>query len=452
MKSWKKRLEEEFDAIVPELRADVKNAPIPVNAETQYNGGRTAVKSRRAVVSAVAVAVACLIALITCLCLLLPKKSGGAFMITIEINPAVSMLADGNGTVTSVIASNADADVILSADGVKQNIINKSVAEAAAYYTDCAAKLGYIDLENGGSAVRISGYGSGDATDKAKSAVEDYFLSKGVFVPVLAETVGKDAFSERSGVPSGADGDMAKFITESKTLFSDREAQGRSLEELQAAYGSNKNLQVFVTYELSVNLDKITKNAEDIQNLVGLYFGIANHEDNPAPSILKGYWEVKKYYGDKLEGEFAALVAEMDAALQDYKEDYGVEITSIFQLQSVANSYIGVSLERVAELIENFSYEVFNELSAGLSEIMAAAGIATENLSSLVKIPQTAEEYFDKTASLLRTEFNYRTDKYENIYGAQREPVTRAEYDGFVENIVSQYGSLENYWQAVKNL
>lgn len=449
MKSWKKRFNEELDSIVPELRADVKNAPIPAEQNTNYNGGNTAVKSRNAIISVIAVA--CLVALITCLVLLLPKKSG-VFMFTIEINPAISMVSDEKGTVTDVIASNADADVILSADGVRENIIGKKVSDAAVYYADCAAKLGYINLETGGSAVRISGYGKNNAfLDSAKGSLEDYFISKGVFAVVLAENVDKEQYSVRSGIPYGTDEVMKKYFAESEILFSDRAAKGLSLDEVQALYGNNKNLQNYITYELNQNLEKLTKNAEDIQNIFNLYFDILNHDDNPAPSVLKGYWEVKKYYGDKIDGEFAELVAQMDTALQNYKTDYGVEITNIFQLQSVANSYISVSIERIAELIENFSYELFNELSSELSEIMTAAGITSENVSSLIKLPQTVEEYYAKTATLLKTEYGYRADTYKDIYEVAREPVTRTDYDGFVEDIVSRYGSLENYWQIIKN-
>ena len=451
MKSWKKRLNEEIENIIPELRADVKNAPIPASPQISSNGGNTLVLSRNAVISIAAVACACLIALVTCLALLLPKNTG-VFMFTIEINPAITVVSDENGTVKNVMASNSDADVILSADGVKENIINKNVADAAAYYTDCAARLGYINMENSGSAVRISGYGggaSGELLNKTKASVEDYFMSKGVFAVVLTEAVDREQFSKRSGIPSGTDEEMSKYVLEKETLYSDREAKELSLDELQKLYGNNKNLQEFVTGELSDNLDRLKKNTEDIANLFDLYFSICNHDDNPAPSVLKGYWEVKKYYGDKIEGEFAELVAEMDSALQAYEQDYGVEITNFFQLQRLANSHISVSIERIAQLIENFTYDAFAECSSEIAEILAGAGVVAENISALVKLPQTVEEYFDKISSLLQTEYEYRLGKYQNIYEEVRNPVTRTEYDGFVQDIVSNYGSLENYWKNI---
>lgn len=452
MKSWKKRLKEEFDAIVPELRTDVKNAPISVGDKVEQNGGNTAVKSRRTVISVAAVAAACLLVLITCLALLLPKKPN-QFFFTIEINPAISLVSDGNGTVTDVMASNADADVILSAEGVKENMLRKNVADAATYYADCAARLGYIDLNSNRSAVRISGYGEGKnqaLLNRSKSALEDYFLSKGAFAVVLAENVDKQTFCARSGIPSDAGEAMAKYIAEQNTLFSERQAKDLSLDELQTLYGNNQNLQRYITAELNRNLDKITKNAEDINHLIGLYFEIYHHEDNPASAILKGYWEVKKYYGDKIEGDFAQLVAQMDAALQRYQDDYGVEITGIFQLQSIANDYVTVSVEKIAELIADFTYEVFSGLSAELSEIMSAAGIVNESISALVKLPQSFEEYFSKSLSLLQTEYGYRLERYGELYGREREPLTREEYDGFMDDLLLQYGSLEHYWQVVK--
>lgn len=456
MKSWKKRLKDELDGIVPELREDVRNAPIVTGEQINRNGGNTAAVSRKnAIISYCFVAAAFIAVLTACIVLLSAPKpqSARGMLFTLEINPAVGLVSDGDGTVTDVMALNADADVILSADGARSNVVGKSVADAATYYADLAARLGFIDLNAAGSAVRISGYGDGsnELLGGAKSALEEYFVSRGAFAVVVAESVDREAFAARSGIPSGSDDEMAKYIFDNDMLFSTRIADGRSLDELQTMYGNNKNLQNLITDELSRNIDKLTKNFDDIQNLKSLYFRILNHDDNPASPLLKGYWEVKKYYADKLEGEFAELVAEMDEALIDYKVDYGVEITSFYQLQSVANSYFAVSAEQIAELIENFTYALFDSVSTELAEILTAAGVITESNVELTKLPQTVEEYYDKTKELSKTEYSFRLAEHENAYNAAREPIARAEYDGFIEDILSRYGSLDNYWQTIKS-
>lgn len=456
MKSWKKRWKEELDATVPELRDYIKDAPIPATADNFVNNGaNTAVKARINKTVPIATLIAVLLCtLIACMIVLFPKQAE-IFLFEIEINPAISMATDGKGNVTGVIASNPDADVILSTEGVKDNILNRNIAAAAAYYADCAAKLGYIDLSVGGSVVRISGCSNGKGEDllsNAKSALEDYFARKGVFVAVLSETVSVEEFGNRSGIDKSALKDIARFIAENDTLYSDRQAQGMSLQELQSLYGSavveNK---LFDTVKDTIfdNLEKLQKNASDIQNLIEIYTQIYSHDDNPA-ALLKDYWEVKKYYGNELSGDFALIMQSMEDALAKYKQDYGVEISSIFELKDAAESYLSVSVESMEKLLEDFTNQTLLDYGSAICEIMRAAGLATEDITSIMSLPETVDEYYEKTVALVRKEYEYRLGEYKNTYEEIREPISREEYDRHIEEIIMEYGSLNEYWQSLK--
>ncbi len=74
-----------------------------------------------------------------------------------EINPSVSFSTDGNGVVTGVRASNRDADVLLASKEITENLVGKNIGDAVKLYVDYAAQAGYIDLNEIGSAVRVSG-------------------------------------------------------------------------------------------------------------------------------------------------------------------------------------------------------------------------------------------------------------------------------------------------------
>lgn len=458
MKSWKNRLKNELDILAPELSDEVKNAPIPVNYEITDNGGNTAalIRKKPVIITATAIFLALLCAIIACICIFSPKN-GDTFMFTVEINPAVCIVTDGNGKVTGVSSANADADVILSADGTKQNIIGKTADEAIVFYTDLAARLGYIDFSGYGSAVRVSACGSGDTQkllNKTHTALKDYFSNKGVFVAVLAESVSKDELAVRGGVPRGLSvTDMADLVFNRKTLYADRAAEGASVEEIRALYTETvlKNgLVDVVGNSLKDNIEKLQANAADIQRLFGLYQEIYSHEDNPA-MLLKDYWEVKKYYGDSLTGEFALLVNEMDAALIKYEADYGVKITSSAELLEAVRSYAAFSFEQLSAFLENFSFELFEKFSAELSEIIKITGILPDSVLSLLELPETVGEYSAKMLSALSSEYAVRTENYADIYGQSREPLATESYESFISAIEEKYGSLENYWDNLKN-
>ena len=42
--------------------------------------------------------------------------------------------------------------------------------------------------------------------------------------------------------------------------------------------------------------------------------------------------------------------------------------------------------------------------------------------------------------------FDYRAERYLDIYEAKREQITSTDYDTFINGIVEEYGSLDNFW------
>ena len=453
MKSWKKRWKDELAEITPDLRDDVKNIPIPTIENIENNGGNTAVLSiskQKLIPIVTAVFAIILCAVLLCVFLIKPNKTYSDFLFTLEINPAVTMSADENGIVTGVIASNADADIILSDENVQNQIRGKSIAEAITYYTDCAAKLGYIDLEQKGSAVRISGLGDEDCLGKAQTALETYFTDKGLFVVVVVENVNKDEFSKRSGITAE---DAAKYIKDSTVLFSDRIAENLSLQDLKALYNElviENKLFNQVNESLADNIERIIQNAEDIAELSQLYMDIFHHKDNP--TSFGDYWMIKKLYGNTLlSGDFADLMTQMDTALERYKTNYGVEITNVSELTAATNSYLKISTNMLAEFAKHFTFDLFKQFTDDITEILQITGLITGDFANYLQVPQSFAEYVEKTTALINSEYKSRLETYENLYNKYRPPIEKTDYDSFIESIVQQYGSLNAYWQAIKN-
>ncbi|MCM1533075.1 MAG: hypothetical protein NC099_00300 [Corallococcus sp.] len=461
MKSWEKRWKDELDEITPALRDDIKNTPISATENIENNGGNTAALSlnRQKMIPIFATTFAILLCVVLlCVFLIKPNKSYSDFLFTLEINPAVTMSADKNGIVTGVIASNADADIILSNENASNEIKGKSINEAVTYYTDCAARLGYIDLEQSGSAVRISGFGNEELLVKAKNSLENYFAEKGVLAVVVTESVNKDDFSLRSGISADLSvEDITEYITNGTILFTDRKAEGLNLQNLQALYNEiivEDKLFNFVNNNLPDNVERINKNAQDMQALYELHLDILNHPDNPMKYSLGDYWTVNILYGNMLQmlsDEFAGLMTEMETALKNYKDDYGVSILSSVQLTNATDSYIKIPTDQLTALLEGFSLDKFKEYSFDIAEILEMTGVVTHDFSDCLEIPESFDEFVEKTSAVIKSEYASRIENYEKTYSKYRQPIEKSDYETYIDGIVRQYGSLNDYWNTIKN-
>lgn len=457
MKSWKKRWKDELDNITPDLSEEVKNAPFHTTHSVCNNGGDTAVIVRKntTLISLIAVIVVLVICVtILCVCLIKSSDSHNVLLFTLEINPTITLSTDEKGIVTGVMASNADADVIFADENVVDYIKGKSIAEAVTYCTDYASKLGFIDLENDGSAVRISGLANDDILTEAKAALENYFVKKGIFAVVITETVDKEEFCSRSGIDDELPWEnVAKFISESDVRFSERKVRGLNLQELQSLYNDvviKGPLFDFVSGSLESNIERIVNNAQDIQTLSQLYYDIFNHNDNPLKP-LGDYWMVKKLCGDVDSADFSALIVRMDDALVKYKNDYGIEITGVGQLNAAAESYIKIPAQDIAILLETFTFDDFVEFYSDITEILKITGLIEKDFADFMQLPQSTEEYLEKTVAVYQSEYQTRMKNYESVYNKNRLPIDKVKYDEFIENIIENYGSLDAYWRTIKN-
>lgn len=378
MKSWKKRWERELDNAVPKLDDSVLDAPIPTNCdEIVQNGGNTVAKSRNnKAITLTAVAMAMLCALVACLAILLPKQTADVFLFEVEINPAISVVTDEDGKVTSVMASNADADVLLSSQGVLDNMIGKDFSSAVEYYADYSAKLGYLDMNADFSAMRISGCGKADEIlNNAKTSLEAHFADKGVVIAVICERISKDEFCNRSGIDGETAKDVAQFIKDNSMLYADRIAQNSTISDLQTLYSCA---------------------------LV----------DSQMFDLIKGV----------------------------LKEN----IETLEKMLSTAG--FDVSLD---EMLKDFSSETLMEWGDKISALMSLAGLANEDIVKLLSIPETIDDYCNKVLTLVKNECQYRIDKYAEIYNKIRQPLTKEEFNAQIDEIIAEYGSLNEFWDYI---
>lgn len=460
MKSWKKRLNAEFDSATPPLDKTIENAPVPARADDVQRQGDVIAKRKLGFTAIAAGCMALLIALVFAI-----SYIAGAFnkkptvpdslVFTLEINPAVSFITGGDGNVVSVNALNDDADVILSDDKILNELLNANVKTAAITFADYAAKLGYLNVSATKNAVRLS---CSDETNEntiteITDGLRDYFKDKGIYAVVIENVVSASALGEIIGTENISTlAELSETVKNLSVRYGEREINGATADELKTLYEKtvlDDNFYERLKDELSLSMQKITDCATELTNFAALKISIYTHSDNPKGGLLNlkplDYWEIKEKYADDYSTfteDFANLMRQADEIVENYKTNFGVTLdNNLFDSITKAlpetdlTSWLSPAPEDLKEKAETYI------------TILKAVGIDTNAFESLLKVPATAQEYADKLKISLSQTFNEKSESNKAIYEEQRKVLTEEDYDKFVSNILSEYGSLENFWK-----
>ncbi len=472
-KSWKKEWIKELDERVPTLSKDVLHAPISTNV-TSETGRPVRAKAtvsfwqkmeirmrllcarmrrgKRWVLRLTAAAAAFMLLFVTSSVAMLPEilpDELGAF--ALEINPRAIFAVNTDGIVTSVVAGNADADVILSSEKRKNVMTGKSVSRAMEIFVDYAAQLGYLDMETG-DAIRVSMCMRDGDTAEIRKTLTDYFCKKGVYVAVITEEVSVRKFCDRVGTLTHSTlQELVEAFEVLPSLYSEREAKGKTVVELQAIYEENiapEDVKSSVESILVRALEWITKREESLKEIAELNDIIKKHKDNPK-LIFKDYWSVQEEREEhELSLRFTLLLQAMEELVATHEEKYGVTIDSEFDLKTLQLAASSEYLHGLAELLADFSMEVFNGSTKFLTEALEWIGVDVD-LGELCEAPKTEEDYLEKTKTY--NEIRYRSLQSENIaaYKTEREKISAQDYNAYLQKLCEKYGSLGAYWESL---
>lgn len=452
MKSWKNQWKAELNDATPKLRKDVANQPINVAAQASDGApSQTPITRRKPFWYGLSSAVAAVLVFVLCVTLI-PSGASDVYAFVVEINPAVTISADENGKVTGIVASNADADVILSDFSAVNALKGKPVDEAIEWYVDRAAQLGYLDEDNP-SAVRITTADNGGKLLEAVSnKLESYFMNRGVKSIVITDVTDLQTLVARAGltVKSSLKA-IADYVQTSESVYRSRDVQALSVDELKQAYKNYATSDAFVNGVrdcLNGIIDLIEQNEKDIDELVDLNDRIQKHPDNRA--IIKDYWSTKKFLEFLDMGqELPQLIAQMDEAVALYNNTYGDDINSSVDLTAASYKYSAVSSSDLRSALEHFSAAFLKLHVDWLSDILQTVS-ADSPLIELTALPETAEEFVSKMLNVIAIERDSREKQFEETYNKEREKITSADYQAFKQNLLSLYGSSDELWNNLK--
>ena len=462
MKSWKKRLNEEFEAAVPALSREVLNAPVQSVKEEEKPRAKKISPLKKRLFFGSGFAAAALAIVFTVLGVTgvfappaAPKLAGGVY--TLEINPAVVFVTAENGKVLSVKSLNEDADVVLSDEKTRNKLINAPINEAVVAYTDAVVKAGYIDITKRENAVKLSyvEWVDEDRLNSVTESLQDYFKQKGVYAAIVEKFLTKRELCEKVGVAvTNKTDELLDELKGLSAFFADRSVKNASTEELQNLYNEyivGKSTLEYVKKELISRISDIAEGALLLKEIGVCNAKIFTSIYNPGLIIPYDYWRVKSTPNLTYGEEFAALIKEMDVLIDEYEQKFGKKIATLDEYNAVRDAFSAFQDVNIKDFLTSLTVADFRSSLGKYITVLKNIGYDTSALETIINAPQTAEEYFGQLRVVMRQTLLSREEGFENVYSAPRKQISATDYDDYISEITAKYGSLENFWENLKN-
>lgn len=462
MKNWKKRLNEEFEAAVPALSREVLNAPVQSVKEEEKPRAKKISPLKKRLFFGSGFAAAALAIVFTVLGITgvfappaAPKLAGGVY--TLEINPAVAFVTAENGKVLSVKSLNEDADVVLSDEKTRDKLINAPISEAVVAYTDAVVKAGYIDITKRENAVKLSyvEWVDEDRLNSVTESLQDYFKQKGVYAAIVEKFLTKRELCEKVGVAvTNKTDELLDELEGLSAFFADRSVKNASTEELQNLYNEyivGKSTLEYVKKELISRISDIAEGALLLKEIGVCNVKITTSIYNPGFIIHYDYWGIKSTPNLTYNEEFAALIKEMDGLIDEYEQKFGKKIATTDEYDAVRDAFSAFQDVNIKEFLTSLTVADFRKSLGKYITVLKNIGYDTSALETIINAPQTAEEYFGQLRVVMRQTLLSREKGFENVYSAPREQISATDYDDYISEIIAKYGSLEKFWENLKN-
>lgn len=431
-----KKLNKEFDEVVPPMSQRVKEQPIKVAKQaktaqtvapekTQRNG-RFSFTFR-------AVAVACsLLIVFVALAVIIPNvgyRQNDTF-VSMKINPEFSLVADSKGKVVNVAAVNRDAEVVIYAlkeEG--QTIEGTDIEEALGRLATVSYRLGYrADGQISISAVSVRG---DEATDEiCRSAKAEVETSLADIAQVTVDAVRESVEELKQRVQTFAD-DVQDDLQSLVSAMARRTDYFGELAKqfVQSGFERAKISLAYTADLLESYIDTLEIRQQAMFRLEEINDAISqlnlSYWQGIQFTIVYDGWDLAQYisYGNEADEQTEALYAEFNAQLQ-FMEKAGLVATET-QYVSDRWLYFAVdfqSLREAMDKIERFVWDIADTLSSELQSLIdltvstLLAGFSDEwsALSQSAEQVTNADGYVSSMSQLVVKEYQLRKSLYSN--------------------------------------
>ena len=454
MKDLKEKWEKELDIRLPELRQDILNEPIPQKTVVEKPRKRLAFKYLPMACSIAAVVVLCI-----CIIPLLrskdptgqtPKPNGpivevveDSTLITVEINPRAVFVSDKNGIVTNVVATNSDADVILSTEGFDALVIGKATKDALVSYVELATKLGYINADTKDNAVKITSTDTEKdlvALSEAKESLEAHFKSKGIYAVVIDNVATIDKICEINEIEkTDKIENVIKDFKNRAPLYSKNELDKLPDEGIKEYYKG------YVASQFKDEVEEALDVASSILNGWELYWSLY--------ARFGDYWMIMSQEQgiENLPPEYKEIAEQLEQILM-FLEGYGINIESFEKLKYYCDSfwYNGIALGNMEYLRQEISELEKVEKYDKYKNLFEVLEFNSSQFDKLETEFATKEDIKKAQDELIKQEGANRIESNKDGYEKEREEIDSDSYDRYLEEIKNQYGSADDFWNEKK--
>ena len=431
-----KKLNKEFDEVVPPMSQRVKEQPIKiaqkaktaqtVAPEKTQRNGRFSFTFR-------AVAVACsLLIVFVALAVIIPNvgyRQNDTF-VSMKINPEFSLVADSKGKVVNVAAVNRDAEVVIYAlkeEG--QTIEGTDIEEALGRLATVSYRLGYrADGQISISAVSVRG---DEATDEiCRSAKAEVETSLADIAQVTVDAVRESVEELKQRVQTFAD-DVQDDLQSLVSAMARRTDYFGELAKqfVQSGFERAKISLAYTADLLESYIDTLEIRQQAMFRLEEINDAISqlnlSYWQGILFTIVYDGWDLAQYisYGNEADEQTEALYAEFNAQLQ-FMEKAGLVATET-QYISDRLLYSAVdfqSLREAMDKIERFVWDIADTLSSELQSLIdltvstLLAGFSDEwsALSQSAEQVTNADSYVSSMSQLVVKEYQLRKSLYSN--------------------------------------
>lgn len=441
MNSWKKLLKSETENSVKNLTMseEVKNASLKTREKTEFaekpkRGFLSGFTFTRRMAAFLTIIVALCVAVIPSAIAISNYASVNAQSeVLLEVNPSALFITDKKGKITDVKSMNSDADVILCDDETVNSIRGSSLSEGTRIFIDRAARLGYIDFDNGKNTVKLTSDKPQSFIEESVETLRNYFCEKGIYSVVLSKNATVSELAGKLGVSASSKGTLHKQAGNLETLYGER------TDDIEKAHKENV---LTALYEIvTERVSDILNGAELIIRMKLVNLEIKMH------TLGKDYWDIKdkdvsnlailSSYKERMEeliDKYAALTGgkclmktrrELETAEKDYLALIGFDIEGDEE----------VIITGLKEYFDSLTFEKFYSDDDKLVSVLKNTDLDTFGYDNLTKTPKTIKEYVRELKKVLGGQAESREKDNKALYETERKPITSEEYRSYIESL-----------------
>lgn len=371
---------------IPDVKNEVKKTPIYASENSVSAKKKVSVSKKRAFVSVVCAC--CIVAVCTCLGIVIPNNMNGATpmsinnvsYVTVDVNPSVTIkLVDGK--VADIVNNNKEGGVVLAGIKDLDSFKGKDVESTIDAVLDSCLKSGYlvyndVDNEQKKNAVQVGVVNdNGDITEQIKktvnkvsSSVKNFFKARNLFALVVADTEVKDEYDKiykEYGITLSKY-NLIKNVYIAKNNIAIFTLSMEKSEEFKKFVSDNKSTRVSTLYA------EIAK--EEASDLFGYMYdaiyGVLQNEGSYEEYLVNNNGKINTELDAYIESELNKITTAIGgvSALLEWKYVQNmITIKSYFVDKSIE---IFDAIQNIAETIEGIAQDLIAEFDAWVNDIL----------------------------------------------------------------------------------